>query len=341
MRVLLTPHVEHYTIGLSQELSKYAKLILLSEKRFNTTARQVVIPNLPLPNFKGLVKWFFFKPLSHLFDVIHVNTSQEGLLARNIDKLIVTEHGWPDPKLVERSELQYYLKERTALIQLYEEGARIITISNYSAEMLRKLYGVKVHRVIYHGLLDIFLTRKPRNAPKEHRILWVSRLVRMKEPGVFLDAVAKIRVEPTFKVFLRGDGPLRHYLENFVRKSGLEKKVFFINRIGFHKMPSLYSLSTIYVHTCSQEPFGLSVLEAMGGGLPVIVPSSGGAYEVAGEAALTFKPRDSEDLAEKILSLLHDAEMYEKFSRKSLERAKGFSWKKTAREYLEIYNELA
>ncbi|MEM4680091.1 MAG: hypothetical protein QXL98_04020 [Thermofilaceae archaeon] len=51
--------------------------------------------------------------------MIYVNTSQEGLLARNIDKLIVTEHGWPDPKLVERSELQYYLKERTALIQLF------------------------------------------------------------------------------------------------------------------------------------------------------------------------------------------------------------------------------
>ncbi|MEM2930461.1 MAG: glycosyltransferase family 4 protein [Thermoproteota archaeon] len=340
MRVLFTPHVAHYTIGLSQELSKYLRLVLLTDRRFDTPSKQVVIPNLPIPNFKGLVKWFFFRPFSPLFDVIHVNSSQEGLFAGNFGKLVVTEHGWPDPKLVEKSELQYYLKERDALIQLYKEGARITTVSNYSAEMLKRIYGIRTHRVIRHGLLEMFLSHTPKEASKEQRVLWVSRLVSMKEPLVFLNALVRIRDKLSFKAFLRGDGPLRRALENYVNKNGLEGKVFFKNRVDFRKLPNLYDSCSIYVHSCSREPFGLSILEAMGSGLPVIVPSSGGAYEVAGEAALAFKPQDPEDLAEKISSLACDAELYEKLSRKSLERARKFTWKKAAKEYLEVYKEI-
>lgn len=222
--------------------------------------------------------------------MIHVNCSQEGLFAGNLEKLVLTEHGWPDPLLVEKSERSYYLRERDALIQLYEDGVKIVTISNYSAEMLRKTYGIRVHRVIHHGLLETFLSREPREAPREQRILWVFRFVSVKEPLVLLDALVRVRDKLSFKAFLLGGGPLRHALENYAHRNSLEGKVFFVDRVDFEKMPSVYSACSIYVHTCSRESFGLSILEAMGSGLPVIVPSSGGAYEVAGDVALTFKP---------------------------------------------------
>jgi glycosyltransferase involved in cell wall biosynthesis len=61
----------------------------------------------------------------------------------------------------------------------------------------------------------------------------------------------------------------------------------------------------------------------------------------AGEAALTFKPQDPSVLAEKLLSLAYDVELYEKLSKKSLERARRFAWEKAAREYLEVYKEIA
>jgi len=56
----------------------------------------------------------------------------------------------------------------------------------------------------------------------------------------------------------------------------------------------------------------------------VIVPKSGGAYEVAGSAAISFIPHDPKDLSEK-----------------SLERARIFTWQKAAKEYLNIYKKLA
>jgi glycosyltransferase involved in cell wall biosynthesis len=202
MRVLLTPHIEHYTIGLSSELSKLVKLTLLTEKRFNTQTNQIVISNLPIPHFKGLMRKIIFKISGDIYDVIHVNTSQDGLFAGNFDKLLVTEHGWPDPKIVEESERDYYFKEQSALLQLYEMGVPIVTISNYSAEMLRKLYGIKVRKVIYHGLLENFIS-KPKAAPIKHRILYVSRLVSAKEPFVLIKALNRIRNKLKFKAIIR------------------------------------------------------------------------------------------------------------------------------------------
>ena len=340
MRVLFTPHIEHYTIGLSQELSKHVELTLLTTKHFNTNVNQLVI-DLPIPHFKGFMKWVIFRFLSPIHDVIHTNSSQEGYFSGQFDKLLVTEHMWPDPTIVEESERYYYLKERDSLFRLYDMGVPIVTVSNYSAKMLGAM-GVKVSKVIYNGLLDIFVSRSPRNHPKEYRyrILWVSRLVSIKEPFVFLEALARIHNKINFEAIIRGDGPLRDAIERWIHLNKLEDHIVMTGRIPIEKVPDLYNSCSIYVHTCSQEPFGLSVLEAMGGALPVIVPSSGGAYEVAGEAALTFKPGDPSDLTEKILSLAHDPELYEKLSEKSFERARKFTWKKAAKEYLEVYKEI-
>jgi len=339
MRVLFTPHIEHYTVGLSQELSKHVKLTLLTTKRFNVKVNQLVV-DLPIPHFKGFAKWSIFRFLSPLYDVIHTNSSQEGYFSGQFNKLLITEHGWPDPKIVEESERYYYLKEREALLRLYEIGVPTVTVSNYSAKMLETM-GIKVLRVIHSGILPIFVSNVPKSYPQEFRVLFVSRLVSSKEPFIFLKALAMIRDKLNFTAIIRGDGSLRNSIEKWIHTNKMEKHIVMMGRIPFEKLPDLYNSCSIYVHTCSQKPFGLSILEAMGSGLPVIVPSNGGAYEVAGEAALTFKPQDPSDLAEKLLSLAYDAELYEKLSKKSLERTRRFIWEKAAREYLEVYKEIA
>ena len=344
MRVLFTPHVEHYTIGLTQELSKYVYLTVLTTKHLDANVNQLVV-NIPIPHFKGFAKWmiFRFSPLLR-YDIIHANTSQEGYFSRQFDRLIVTEHGFIDLKIVEKSELQHYLRELNALRRLHEIGVPVVTISNYSAKMLRELDGVRAYKVIYHGLLEDFLSSRPKRYAfdkRELRILWVSRLVHVKEPFILLEALARIRNKINFKAIIRGEGPLAIDIKRYIAKKDLVGKVFLKARVPFKKLPELYNSCDIYIHTCSREPFGFSVLEAMGSGLPVITPNSGGAYEVAGEAALTFKSHDPSDLAEKILLLAHDAQLYEKLSRRSIERARKFTWKKAALEYLQIYKEVA
>ncbi|MGB9622956.1 MAG: glycosyltransferase family 4 protein [Candidatus Bathyarchaeia archaeon] len=194
---------------------------------------------------------------------------------------------------------------------------------------------------MYHGVLDDFRSNRIRRPPRRHVILWVSRLANFKEPFVLLEAIRLIKDKADFIVLLRGDGPLKSRILEYLRVNGLSGRVHLINRVPFKSLPRLYRSSSFLVHTCSREPFGLAVLEAMASGLPVVVPDSGGAAEVAGNAALRYYPGEAEKLADKILSILGDDELYTSLSAKSLKRAESFSWVKSAGEYLKVYSRIA
>ena len=85
------------------------------------------------------------------------------------------------------------------------------------------------------------------------------------------------------------------------------------------------------------EGFGLPVLEAMAWGIPVITGNVSSLPEVAGNAALLIDPRQWQEIAEAMLTLLSDPSRYENMSKKSLEQAKKFSWQRTAQKTLELF----
>lgn len=339
MKVLFTAHVEHYTLGLSRELIKHTDMCILSTQRFNIPCKHIILPNIP--KLRGLYRKLALRISPTFFDIVHANNSLDGSSVSQTDKLIVTEHGYPDPKFAPEAP-RYYTKERDALIRLYKAAVPIITISNYSASMLRKKLGVKVHKIIYHGLLNEFRNYKPKELAKTSVpvILWVSRFIPIKEPMVLLEAFRRLK-ELNFKVIMVGDGPLKENIKFFIKKHGLTPKIEIIKKVPFQKMPKLYRSVNILVHTATCESFGFSVLEGMGVGLPVIVPKSGGAYEIAGNAAVSFIPHDPKDLSEKIEFLLSDPDMYYRQSQKSLERSRFFTWQKAAKEYLAVYKKIA
>ncbi|MEM2979684.1 MAG: glycosyltransferase family 4 protein [Methanomassiliicoccales archaeon] len=352
MRVLFTSHVEHYTIGMVQSLSKYVDIWVLSlstplrefPKQLGkpNINRQLVAPDIW--KIGGALRVLALKVLPKvLFDITHTNTSNIGLLTGARDRLVVTEHGWPDPDLQHESAKLGYLKEMNALLALNEIGIPIVAISEFTANMLREKFGVKAHKVVYHGLLDQFKARNPRTLSKGIPvILWVSRLIPIKEPNVFLDALKILNDEykMNFKAVIRGEGPLKDSMNCTIKRYGLSSKISFASRIPFGSLPGLYESASLLVHTSSCEAFGLCILEAMGMALPVIVPRYGGSYEVAGSAGISFEPHNASELAEKIYACLQDPEQYRNYSSKSLQRSEFFTWSKAAKEYLEIYNKL-
>jgi glycosyltransferase involved in cell wall biosynthesis len=358
LRVYFTPHVAHYNIGLVDELSKYIEVVVVTDRielaeGLEDVRRGGKCLKLYVWRWRGHdvvsralsfgVRIGVGKLLAKLSDVVHANTSLDAIRIGIVDGLVVTEHGYPDPLVAEDSLKPYYRREAAALTKLYSIGVPIVTISKFSAVMLRRLYSVKAAKVVYHGVLDTFRATAPRSHPHGHvlRILWVSRLVRAKEPEVFIKALAKLRGKLDFIALVIGDGPLRSAFEKFIRMYDLEGRVRIVSRLPFKLMPRLYHHADVYVHTASKEAFGLSVLEAMASGLPVVVPRHGGAYEVAGSAALTFAPGNSEELAELIQMIAGDKDLYAKLSRRSLERSRLFTWKKAALEYLDIYKKVA
>ena len=110
--------------------------------------------------------------------------------------------------------------------------------------------------------------------------------------------------------------------------------------VGEEELRAWHGVADVYVHASPNEMFGLSVLEALASGLPVVASSGGAAREVLDGAALYFHPRDHVGLSERIVQLSADEDLRRTFSRKARRRALRFSWDRVAGQYLALYAEL-
>jgi Glycosyltransferase len=101
-----------------------------------------------------------------------------------------------------------------------------------------------------------------------------------------------------------------------------------------------YSQADVFVYPSHYEGFGLPVLEAMTLGAPVITSNTSSLPEVAGDAALLVDPNEPTQLAEAILKVISDCQLRRKLIHKGQERAKLYSWERTAQETLKAYRSL-
>ena len=105
-------------------------------------------------------------------------------------------------------------------------------------------------------------------------------------------------------------------------------------------LPRLYSAAEIFVFPSLYEGFGLPPLEAMACGTPVVTSNVSSLPEAVGDAALTVDPYDVGELVLAIDRLLTDEMLRADLRRRGLERAAQFTWARTARETLAIYEQV-
>jgi len=126
-----------------------------------------------------------------------------------------------------------------------------------------------------------------------------------------------------------------------VGKLGLQERVRFLGHVSPEDLVGLYNAARVLVHPAFYEGFGLTPLEAMACGTPVIVSNTSSLPEVVGDAALLVDPTDVDGMAVAIWRVLSDDTLRQSLVNKGLKRARHFSWKKAAQETLEIYRRLA
>lgn len=106
------------------------------------------------------------------------------------------------------------------------------------------------------------------------------------------------------------------------------------------ELPVLYSCAQVLVYATLYEGFGLPILESMACGTPVITSNVSSMPEVAGHAAVLIDPTSIQGIKESIRVVLNDTQMREELIEKGLDRAKEFTWEKTARETADLYKSL-
>ena len=119
----------------------------------------------------------------------------------------------------------------------------------------------------------------------------------------------------------------------------LEKDVRYLGYVPAEELGRLYNLASLFVYPSLYEGFGLPPLEAMACGCPVVVSQAASLPEVCGEAAHYVDPQDVESIGAGIEKVLGDDAYRKNLIAKGLARAEQFTWEKSAREHLRLFEE--
>jgi glycosyltransferase involved in cell wall biosynthesis len=114
-----------------------------------------------------------------------------------------------------------------------------------------------------------------------------------------------------------------------------------IGHVSDSALPAVYAAADLFVFPSLYEGFGLPVLEALACGTPVVCSNTAALPEVAGDAALTVDPLDVEALADAMERLLGDSALRGVLRARGLQRAREYTWSRTAQETLLVYKNLA
>jgi glycosyltransferase involved in cell wall biosynthesis len=123
--------------------------------------------------------------------------------------------------------------------------------------------------------------------------------------------------------------------------SAWRNDIFFTGHFPIKSLPELYAGADFVVLPSMYEGFGMGVLEAMSCGVPVVCARAASLPEMAEHAALYFDPLDTEDMADRMVTISSERETYNECRRLGLERAKNFSWERCVEKTLQIIYEAA
>ncbi|MEM7162795.1 MAG: N-acetyl-alpha-D-glucosaminyl L-malate synthase BshA [Bacteroidota bacterium] len=182
---------------------------------------------------------------------------------------------------------------------------------------------------------------RQRYAPlNEVVISHVSNFRKVKRVEDVVNVFFNIKDKMPAKLLLVGDGPERSNIEKMCRERGDCGCIVFLGKL---KNPrSVLKISDLFLLTSEHESFGLSALEAMACGVPVISTNTGGLPEVNknGVSGFTSGIGDIEEMTEHALHILSNEEVHNQFKRNAYAIAKSFDIDEIVPQYLSLYQEV-
>ena len=179
----------------------------------------------------------------------------------------------------------------------------------------------------------------PANGPL--RILHVGHCAPYKNIETILRAIPAICRRLGVPVLLvKVGGPFTRDQRTLIGQLGLEDRVEYLGTVPLEDLPGVYGRADLLLMPSLHEGFGLPALEAMACGTPVVVSNRGSLPEVVGDAGLLVEPHDIEGIARAAERLTTDPALRTDLIRRGRERARAFTWERTARETLAVYQEV-
>jgi glycosyltransferase involved in cell wall biosynthesis len=144
------------------------------------------------------------------------------------------------------------------------------------------------------------------------------------------------RAQQPLPLVVAGRGVREYLLARGFSAAQLEG-IHFLGFVPNDTLHHAYQLAECFVLATLCESFGIPILEALASGCPAIVPSTGAAPEVAGDAARLIDPYDEQDIARALLEVAESVPLRERLALEGLRRARAFGWHQAARQVLQVF----
>jgi glycosyltransferase involved in cell wall biosynthesis len=216
---------------------------------------------------------------------------------------------------------------------------RVIVDSDESKKIVAENYRVsesKIRVILKEGVnYDQF---EPSSC-ESNIILFVGRLHERKGLDLLLPIFKDVLKEADAVLRIVGSGGQERVLKAQVENLGIQKNVEFLGYLSDSEMQKQYSEASIFVSPSRYEGFGITLLEAIASGLPLVATDTGISSRVVEDGKNGFLV-DHEGMGDALLKLLRDEDLRKSMGRRSREIGRDYSWSDAAKRIIKVYDEL-
>lgn len=278
------------------------------------------------------------------FDIIHAHdwmTFPAAIAAKKISgkPLIIHIHATEHDRAGNHGSEHVYRIEKEALAF----ADRIAAVSSWTKKILIEEYDVPADKidVVHNGIIPEALEPKTQVHPIGTQVVtFLGRVTYQKGPEYFVEAARKVLTQfPNAQFVMAGAGDILPQIITRVANLKMSSHFHFTGFLKKNEIDKILSYTRVYVMPSVSEPFGITPLEAILAGVPVIISKQSGVGEVV-KHALKVDFWDTDALSQAICSVLQYKSLSETLKKNSREEINRITWEKAAKKLTHIYHEL-
>ncbi len=239
----------------------------------------------------------------------------------------------------------------TEVFEIEKAGLReadaIIAVSGFTKNILVEKYGISPEKIqVVHNGIDAEEYKKlpdhlsSLKAAGNKIVLFVGRITLQKGPDYFIKAAKEVLTfRPNTLFLVSGSGDMERQMIRQAADEGIGDKVIFAGFLRGDELNALYQSADLYVMPSVSEPFGITPLESLANGTPVLISRQSGVSEIITHCLKTDF-WDTKDMADKIISVLDHRPLHENLRENGGREVLKHGWREAAGKCLGVYRRL-